>query len=275
MEKQFKARYDDSTNILFNERCKRSPSLAATASTRSDILIESMNVNETNPEPIWKRAGACGVGAFLTQAYNASVHACWKPCVDPCDEPVAHEATLQASYNSIYHEDIEIFKQKIHICVPHVAPTRHVDTAELERSVSELTMRSSYASELDLTRKLHSENRRMAYYYYAADGKHSDENRRCYFTGELIVGPFYAGLVQQGLKTLVVLCLPLALGLGTQMDDMITKANVDQRKSQRERWILNRFASSTQKDKSTNHGTAGSALLSTANMFSFDNLNLR
>jgi hypothetical protein len=80
-----------------------------------------------------------------------------------------------------------------------------------ERSISELTMRSSYG---EATAKL-AEQRRMAYY---AVGKHhgrSGGNRRCYFSGKLILGgaPFYAGSVQQGLRTLVVFCLPSALGL--------------------------------------------------------------
>eukprot|EP00797_Seminavis_robusta_P032168 Sro711_g191260.1 n/a (277) ;mRNA; r:44416-45246 len=60
----------------------------------------------------------------------------------------------------------------------------------------------------------------MAYY---AVGRHhrlnagtrSGGNRRCYFSGKLIFGgaPFYAGIVQQGLRTLVVFCLPSALGM--------------------------------------------------------------
>jgi len=94
------------------------------------------------------------------------------------------------------------------------------DIVDFERGISELTMRSSYG---EATAKL-SDNRRMAYY---AVGKHHTPttatkkaqqrggNRRCYFTGKLIKGgrPFYAGSVQQGLRTLVVFCLPSALGL--------------------------------------------------------------
>lgn len=84
---------------------------------------------------------------------------------------------------------------------------------ELERCISELTMRSSYG---EATAKI-AESRRMAYY---AVGRHHRQsgrggNRRCYFTGKLILGgaPFYAGSVQQGLRTLVVFCLPSAIGL--------------------------------------------------------------
>jgi hypothetical protein len=87
------------------------------------------------------------------------------------------------------------------------------EAVELEQSISELTMRSSYGC---ATAKL-SENRRMAYY---AVGKHHRQsgrggNRRCYFTGKLILSgaPFYAGSVQQGLRTLVVFCLPSSVGL--------------------------------------------------------------
>ena len=40
-------------------------------------------------------------------------------------------------------------------------------------------------------------------------------NRRCYFTGDAVPrgAPFYAGSVRQGPRTLVVFCLPAALGL--------------------------------------------------------------
>jgi hypothetical protein len=88
---------------------------------------------------------------------------------------------------------------------------------ELERCISELTMRSSYGEAMAKI----AENRRMAYY---AVGKHHRQsgrggNRRCYFTGKLILGgaPFYAGSVQQGLRTLVVFCLPSAVGLPLEM----------------------------------------------------------
>jgi hypothetical protein len=89
------------------------------------------------------------------------------------------------------------------------------EAVELERSISELTMRSSYGGVEHLQRL--PDNRRMAYY---AVGKHHRQsgrggNRRCYFSGKLILGgaPFYAGTVQQGLRTLVVFCLPSAVGL--------------------------------------------------------------
>lgn len=94
------------------------------------------------------------------------------------------------------------------------------DPYELSKTISELTMRSSYGQ---ATAKL-SEKRRMAYY---AVGKHHRQsgrggNRRCYFTGKLILGtsPFYAGSVQQGLRTLVVFCLPSSLGLPKQQQQL-------------------------------------------------------
>ena len=89
---------------------------------------------------------------------------------------------------------------------------------ELERSISELTMKSSYG---EATAKL-AENRRMAYYAVGRHHRNSGRggNRRCYFTGKLILGgaPFYAGSVQQGLRTLVVFCLPSAIGLPKGVD---------------------------------------------------------
>jgi len=87
------------------------------------------------------------------------------------------------------------------------------DTIELEHSISELTMKSSHGE----ARSRLAENRRMAYYAVGKHHKNSGRggNRRCYFTGKLILGgaPFYAGSVQQGLRTLVVFCLPSAIGL--------------------------------------------------------------
>jgi hypothetical protein len=93
---------------------------------------------------------------------------------------------------------------------------------DFQRSVSELTMKSSLAQAISPI----SQIRRMAYY---AVGKHVHNtdldqrrggNRRCYFTGKLILGgkPFYAGKLDQGLKTLVVFCLPGALGLPTMKE---------------------------------------------------------
>lgn len=96
---------------------------------------------------------------------------------------------------------------------------------ELERCISELTMRSSYG---EATAKI-AESRRMAYY---AVGRHHRQsgrggNRRCYFTGKLILGgaPFYAGSVQQGLRTLVVFCLPSAVGLPKEVQGHSSSAS--------------------------------------------------
>lgn len=90
------------------------------------------------------------------------------------------------------------------------------DVSELE-SISELTMRSSYG---EILNSRVGDDRRMAYY---AIGKHKGKgygNRRCYFTGSLIraPAPFYAGSVQQGLRTLVVFCLPSSIGLPKKHD---------------------------------------------------------
>ncbi|KAL7562315.1 hypothetical protein ACA910_014530 [Epithemia clementina (nom. ined.)] len=92
---------------------------------------------------------------------------------------------------------------------------RSTDAFELERSISELTMRSSYGGGESLANI--PDNRRMAYYAVGKNHRQSGRggNRRCYFSGKLILGgaPFYAGAVQQGLRTLVVFCLPSALNL--------------------------------------------------------------
>ncbi|KAL7434489.1 hypothetical protein ACHAXH_002330 [Discostella pseudostelligera] len=85
---------------------------------------------------------------------------------------------------------------------------------EIERSVSELTMRSHGAFE-----RHRSDSRRMAYYAVGRTTNNINDktlgNRRCYFSGKAITYsiPFYAGSVQQGPHTLVVFCLPSALDL--------------------------------------------------------------
>ena len=97
----------------------------------------------------------------------------------------------------------------------------------VERSVSELTMRS-HGYNFDKS-KCSSDSRRMA--YYAVGRAHGDQkrgrggNQRCYFTGVAIPygTPFYAGSVQQGPRTLVVFCLPSALGLSTMVAHSVSK----------------------------------------------------
>ncbi|KAL7511262.1 hypothetical protein ACHAXN_008159 [Cyclotella atomus] len=98
------------------------------------------------------------------------------------------------------------------------SPNTSLDTTSLSiqrtaSEVSELTMRSH----AERYQKYHADSRRMAYY---AVGKVNENdttggNRRCYFSG---IGirygeAFYAGSVRQGPRTLVVFCLPSALGL--------------------------------------------------------------
>jgi len=108
--------------------------------------------------------------------------------------------------------------------LPDGLPFRELSVpSEIEHSVSELTMRSHGAFE---RHKYTSDSRRMAYYAVGRTTSMNDElgsrksssggNRRCYFTGHSILYgmPFYAGSVQQGPRTLVVFCLPSALGLG-------------------------------------------------------------
>mmetsp|Transcript_8286 Transcript_8286/g.18559 ORF Transcript_8286/g.18559 Transcript_8286/m.18559 type:complete len:722 (+) Transcript_8286:303-2468(+) len=107
--------------------------------------------------------------------------------------------------------------------LPDGLPFQEVSVpTEIERSVSELTMRSHGAFE---RHRYTSDSRRMAYYAVGRTANNDDNgtsnkgggngNRRCYFTGNAIPygTPFYAGGVQQGPRTLVVFCLPSALGL--------------------------------------------------------------
>ena len=108
--------------------------------------------------------------------------------------------------------------------LPGGLPFKEVSVpTEIERSVSELTMRSHGAFELH---RYTSDSRRMAYYAVGRAAANMDDtnnnnksggNRRCYFTGRPIPYgmPYSAGSVQQGPRTLVVFCLPSALDLKT------------------------------------------------------------
>jgi hypothetical protein len=134
---------------------------------------------------------------------------------------------------------------------------------ELERCISELTMRSSYG---EATAKI-AENRRMAYY---AVGRHHRQsgrggNRRCYFTGKLILGgaPFYAGSVQQGLRTLVVFCLPSAVELPLDMHrntSPSTRMPLGSLSSHRRPSLSSRSNTSAAHSRSNPRSTTGSLL---------------
>eukprot|EP00522_Entomoneis_paludosa_P003050 CAMPEP_0172473728 /NCGR_PEP_ID=MMETSP1065-20121228/69000_1 /TAXON_ID=265537 /ORGANISM="Amphiprora paludosa, Strain CCMP125" /LENGTH=666 /DNA_ID=CAMNT_0013231903 /DNA_START=731 /DNA_END=2731 /DNA_ORIENTATION=+ len=150
--------------------------------------------------------------------------------------------------NLTSHENIEVNSEhEVKVIEPEPAPSpglppspqkgkkapvetlevRTEDAYELERSISELTMRSSYGGGESLANI--PDNRRMAYYAVGKNHRQSGRggNRRCYFSGKLILGgaPFYAGAVQQGLRTLVVFCLPSAINLPDreQMKKMAAK----------------------------------------------------
>jgi hypothetical protein len=139
--------------------------------------------------------------------------------------PTGDSRTTQEAYEVTPEQVVLIRKDSNHMTAEannRLLPVESLElnkqtAVELERCISELTMRSSYG---EATAKI-AENRRMAYY---AVGRHHRQsgrggNRRCYFTGKLILGgaPFYAGSVQQGLRTLVVFCLPSAVGLPLDM----------------------------------------------------------
>lgn len=134
---------------------------------------------------------------------------------------------------------------------------------ELERCISELTMRSSYG---EATAKI-AENRRMAYY---AVGRHHRQsgrggNRRCYFTGKLILGgaPFFAGSVQQGLRTLVVFCLPSAVGLPLDVQrnsSPSTRTPIGSLSSHRRPSLSSRSNASVAQSRGNPRSTTGSLL---------------
>ncbi|GKY99105.1 hypothetical protein MPSEU_000866000 [Mayamaea pseudoterrestris] len=88
------------------------------------------------------------------------------------------------------------------------------DMLELERNISELTLPSSHVSTGSKTMPDH---RRMAFYAVGAKQPKGGpgDSRGCYFSGKPIFAgtPFYAGCLRQNMRTMVVFCLPSALGL--------------------------------------------------------------
>ncbi|KAL7534519.1 hypothetical protein ACHAXR_005929, partial [Thalassiosira sp. AJA248-18] len=152
--------------------------------------------------------------------------------------------TDQQQQQSQRQEDMNEFPQSSR-ALPDGLPFREVSVpTEIERSVSELTMRSHGAFE---RQRYTSDSRRMAYY---AVGRTMDDhgknkssgggNRRCYFSGmEIPYGmPFYAGSVQQGPRTLVVFCLPSALGLPRNGNGAVPQDN-----------LLHRFSTKADREK--------------------------
>lgn len=145
--------------------------------------------------------------------------------------PIPTQQIRQTSDAAIYQQQQQ--QDDILAALPDdLLPIRELSVpTEIERSVSELTMRSHGAFE---RHRYTSDSRRMAYYAVGRttannDNKDDDDgnnkssgggNRRCYFTGKPIPYgmPFYAGSVQQGPRTLVVFCLPSALGLPRSHD---------------------------------------------------------
>ena len=138
---------------------------------------------------------------------------------------------------------------------PSGLPIREITIPkEIERSVSELTMRSHGAFELH---RYTSDSRRMAYYAVGRaaaakiknnrdeDNKNKSSlsggcNRRCYFSGCIIAYgvPVYAGIVQQGPRTLVVFCLPSALDLPPLTTSASSSSSINNNnKAERERYL--------------------------------------
>lgn len=174
---------------------------------------------------------------------------------------------------------------------------REAEAVALERSISELTMRSSYQPPATTsTADAPPEQRRMAYY---AVGRHhrltaggspngpnrTGGNRRCYFTGKLIFGgaPFYAGIVQQGLRTLVVFCLPSALGMPQNLPGFAPPTGKHQRSSsgglgggllQRSRRTLSSAASISTRKSLLSVGSRSKAHSKLSSTIHFDDMSL-
>ena len=169
----------------------------------------------------------------------------------PLHQSTAAEQLAERKKKSYEEElDNEEYPHGSNSCraLPSGLPIREVTIPkEIERSVSELTMRSHGAFELH---RYTSDSRRMAYYAVgraaaAEDNKNKSSssggcNRRCYFSGCIIAYgvPVYAGIVQQGPRTLVVFCLPWALDLPSLTTSASSSSSINNNnKAERERYL--------------------------------------
>jgi len=204
---------------------------------RRGFSIWSWNYPENGNEEFHKNSpGRTDAGACATPQHDSGrIHngrrnpdnGGWEPFVDnpfPKDTQPPNVTTNSKVVDSNFPADIKMGDEDTGI--------------NWRLSISELTMRSSYGAEMQrlfitnpvLWQRHQSqfvphpqtmEGRRMAYYAVGKSSPEEEEgndgsvcdHRRCYFTGQSICTPepFYAGLVQQGSKTLVVFCLPSAI----------------------------------------------------------------
>lgn len=211
------------------------------------------------------------VASLASLTINAKVSAC--DSVRPAHAAV--ENSTQDDYSKLSsHKKKQRFPLE-------TLQVRQDQTLALERNISELTMRSCYTATMPLQQQQQQpgqpSQRRMAYY---AVGKHHQQagrggNRRCYFTGKLIMDgtPFYAGSVEQGLRTLVVFCLPSALGLpDPESVRKCTRVSGGSRRS----WLLNSNSSRKGTESLASKSVASKSLAGsrTSRMSSLDDLSL-
>ena len=182
------------------------------AAVQKGPLVSPTNNNNTNPTPqtpdtaetIWDRAeqffsydGACVSPVQVCTKWHERQYS---------PKRTAKPSSPMARVTSRTHEEIEVsefhhVKVRLPPTHPIVEPPVEVvrkrklsdapienlvlDVSTLERSISELTMRSSYAVDHNL-HSMGQESRRMAYYavgkYHKIGGPGG--NRRCYFTGK-------------------------------------------------------------------------------------------
>lgn len=122
-----------------------------------------------------------------------------------------------------YTTSTATFVKSISTNTPHEQGTNNQgdddDEVVIRPTVSELTMHSHGDAYLKyLTAKNIHVQRRMAYYAVGDPNptktlNQNNPNRRCYFTGREILPkqPFFAGVVNHDLRSLVVFCLPSSL----------------------------------------------------------------
>jgi len=230
----------DGENITPKENNAAAKAAASSSSRPRNALVAAFGRTHPNHKSKTKAAAAASASP-VTSTPNNTQQPQWQQQPPPPSPP--QEQEYDVHYNNNNNEPMHHGSSR---ALPEGLPFHEVNVAaDLERSVSELTMRSHGAFD----RHRHApDSRRMAYYAVgrnhqgndndnnAADdnnnhnnnhnsnngGRGGNNNRRCYFTGNAIrYGmPFYAGSVQQGPRTLVVFCLPSALDLPHRPDDV-------------------------------------------------------
>jgi len=199
------------------QKIKRTPTKIYDTSRNKEIS----NIISPSPSPSTKRHPKLETKATTQQNPSSQSHR-----RNSSMNFLSNETKNSQSNPNIRNNEQQKRPHKQHVVPVELIKFTIEEAARLQKSISELTMRSCNTEARTKLQQQHhlssSDDRRMAYYAVGRDNCSGlsgrgvpGGNRRCYFSGRLIKNgrPFYAGSVRKGLRTMVVFCLPGSLGL--------------------------------------------------------------